>query len=103
MLPQNSAVDCVRPSGFLHTLCAASSEDIRHNHSFFTWVFARFSIGVLLSSESALLNQARLDRRDPRLGLTQRLGACMHGVGTQDKVVIMRHSRAKDELCIGSG
>src|SRR6266436_3123658 len=54
-------------------------------------------------SKYALLNQARLDRRDPRLSLTQRLGAGMHGVGAQDKVVIMRHSRAKDELCIGSG
>lgn len=36
-----------------------------------------------------------------RLGLTQRLGACMHGVGAQDKVVIMQNSQAKDDLCIG--
>src|SRR6266702_4509248 len=54
-------------------------------------------------SKPALLNQARLDRRDPRLGFTQRLGACMHGVGAQDKVVIMRDSRAEYELGIGSG
>jgi hypothetical protein len=44
---------------------------------------------------------ARLDRRDPRLGLAQRLGACVPGLGAQGKVVIMRNSRAKDELCIG--
>ena len=42
-------------------------------------------------SKYALLNQARLDRRDPCLSLTQRLGAGMHGVGAQHKVVIMRH------------
>src|SRR5580704_9201391 len=52
-------------------------------------------------SKPSLPNQARLDRRDPRLGFTQRLGTCVHGVGAQDKVVIMRDSRAKYELCIG--
>src|ERR1700730_4667305 len=52
-------------------------------------------------SKLALLNQARLDRRDPSLGFTQRLDACVHGVGAQDKVVIMRDSRANYELCIG--
>ena len=57
----------------------------------------------MLRSKFALLNQARLDCRDPRFGLTQRLGACMHGVGAQDQVVIMRHSRAEDELCVGLG
>ena len=65
--------------------------------------FSCFGIGVLLLSKYAPLNEARLDRRDPPLGLTQRRGASMDGVGAQDKVVIMRHSRAKDELCIGSG
>src|SRR5260370_8961442 len=54
-------------------------------------------------SKTALLNQARLNLRNPHLGLTQRFRACMYGVGAQDKVVIMRHSRAKDELCIGLG
>src|SRR5260370_14645954 len=49
-------------------------------------------------SKLALLHQARLDRRDPRLGFTQHLGACVHGVGAQDQVVIMRDSRAKYEL-----
>src|SRR6266481_8013276 len=34
-------------------------------------------------SKLDLMNQVRLDRRDPRLGFTQRLGACMHGMGTQ--------------------
>src|ERR1700693_2317015 len=52
-------------------------------------------------SKPSLPNQARLDRRDPRLGFTQRLGTCVHGVGAQDKVVIMRDRRAKYELCIG--
>src|ERR1700730_18684884 len=52
-------------------------------------------------SKPALPNQARLDRRDPSLGFTQRLGACAHGVGAQDEVVIMRDSRAKYKLCIG--
>jgi hypothetical protein len=33
-------------------------------------------------SEFALPNQPRLDRRDPRLSLPQRLGACMYRVGT---------------------
>src|SRR6266404_3774472 len=51
-------------------------------------------------SKPPLLNQAPLDRRDPRLGFTERLGACVHGVGAQDQVVIMRDSRAKYELCI---
>jgi hypothetical protein len=48
-----------------------------------------FALALVSSSrsESALLNQARLDRRDSRLGLTQRLGACMHGVGAQDILV----------------
>ena len=54
-------------------------------------------------SKPSLPNQARLDRRDPRLGFTQRLGTCVHGVGAQDKVVIMRYSRAEYELGIGSG
>jgi hypothetical protein len=40
-----------------------------------------FGIGTPCCLESALLNQARLDRRDPRLSLTQRLCACMHRVG----------------------
>src|ERR1700730_918600 len=62
-----------------------------------------FAIGVLLLSKYAPLNEARLDRRDPPLGLTQRRGAGMDGVGAQDKVVIMRHSRANDELCVGLG
>src|ERR1700688_3774359 len=57
----------------------------------------------LVVSKPALLNQARLDRRDPSLGFTQRLGACVHGVGAQDEVVIMRDCRAKYELCIGLG
>jgi hypothetical protein len=62
-----------------------------------------FALALVRSScsEPALLNQARMDRRDSRLGLTQRLGACMRVVGAQDKVVIMPHSRAKDELYIG--
>ena len=45
-------------------------------------------------SKPSLPNQARLDRRDPSLGFTQRLDACVHGVGAEDKVVIMRDSRA---------
>ena len=52
-------------------------------------------------SKPALPNQASLDRRDLSLGFTQRLNACVHGVGAEDKVVIMRDSRAKYELCIG--
>src|SRR6266478_4082246 len=54
-------------------------------------------------SKPSLPNPARLDRRDPSLGFTQRLSACVHGVGAQDKVVIMRDSRAKYELRIGLG
>src|ERR1700693_3649067 len=73
----------------------------------FTKVFVCSGVGALLlfkvCSKFALLNQARLDLRDPRCGLTQRLDAGMHGVGAQDKGVIMRHSRAKDELCVGFG
>src|SRR5260370_7412425 len=49
-------------------------------------------------SKPSLPNQARLDRRDPRLGLTQRLGTCLHAAGAQDKLVIMRDSPAKHEL-----
>src|SRR5436853_7488958 len=68
-------------------------------HRGFRWS----SIVPSCASEFALLNQARLDRRDPPLGLRQRFGACMHGMGAQDKVVIMRHSRAKNELSDGLG
>jgi hypothetical protein len=42
-------------------------------------------------SKYALLSQARLDLRDPRFGLTQRLGACVDGMRAQDEVVIMWH------------
>jgi hypothetical protein len=38
--------------------------------------------------------QARLDRRDPCLGLAQRLDICMHRVRSQDEVVTMRDDRA---------
>jgi len=34
----------------------------------------------LCCSKPSLLNQARLDRRDPPLGFTQRRGACMDGM-----------------------
>src|SRR5712692_10776243 len=59
--------------------------------------------GVGRCSKPSLPNQARLDRRDLSLGFTQRLDACVHGMGAEDKVVIMRDSRAKYELCIGLG
>ena len=49
------------------------------------------------------VDQARLDRRDPGFGFTQRPCARMYGVGAQDKVVIMRDSRAEYEFCIGLG
>src|SRR5258708_12823683 len=54
-------------------------------------------------SKLALLKQARLNRRDPHLGFTQRLGACMHGVGAQDKVAVMWDRRAYYELRIELG
>src|SRR5260370_27562193 len=70
---------------------------------FFAEVLVRWALLSSCCSKFALLNQTRLNLRNPRLGLTQRFRACMYGVGAQDKVVIMRHSRAKDELCIGLG
>src|SRR5438445_3560876 len=69
----------------------------------FAEVFVRSALVSCCCSEFALLNQTRLNLRNPSLGLTQCFRACMYGVGAQDKVVIMRHSRAKDELCIGLG
>src|SRR6266853_1322629 len=77
----------------LGTLC--------NNSLIFAEVFVRSALLSSCCSKFALLNQTRLNLRNPRLGLTQRFRACMYGVGAQDKVVIMRHSRAKHELCIG--
>src|SRR5258708_7252674 len=56
-----------------------------------------------ISLKSALLIQTHPDRRNPCLGLTQRFGARMHGVGAQYEVVTMRDSRAKYKLRIGLG
>ena len=53
--------------------------------------------------ESALLSQARLDRRDASLGFAERSGARVHGVVAEDEVVIVRNGRADNKLRIGSG
>jgi hypothetical protein len=42
-----------------------------------------------------------MDLQDPRLGLTQCLDAGMDGMGTQYEVIVVRDSRAQDELCVG--
>ena len=52
--------------------------------------------------ESALLSQARLDRRDASLGFAERNGARVHGVVTEDEVVIVRDGRADNKLRVGS-
>src|SRR6266853_3324645 len=89
---------------FLISIISMSSLGTLCNKSLiFAEVFVRSALLSSCCSKFALLNQTRLNLRNPRLGLTQRFRACMYGVGAQDKVVIMRHSRAKDELCIGLG
>ena len=54
-------------------------------------------------SKPSLPNQACMDLRDPCLGLTQCLDTGMNGMGTQYEVILMRDSRAQDELCVGLG
>src|SRR5258708_3871748 len=70
------------------------------NHKGFDSLFTRppmrrpLELASARCSKPSLPNQARLDRGDPSLGFTQRLDACVHGMRAQDKVVIMRDSRA---------
>ena len=46
-----------------------------------TEVIAALTLVPTCCSKLVMLNQSRLDLRDPGFGLTQCIGACMHGVG----------------------
>ena len=55
----------------------------------------------MVCSKPSLLDETRMDVRDPRLGLLQRFDAGMNGMGTQYEVVVVRDRRAEYELCVG--
>ena len=60
----------------------------------------RFGLGDDL--KSALLNQARSDRRDTSLALAECISARVYGVVAKDEVVIVPGGRADNKLRIGS-
>ena len=51
--------------------------------------------------QAALLNEARPDRRNVRLGIAKRLRRCMDRVAPQDEIVLVRSGRAENELGLG--
>src|ERR1700730_6889480 len=56
---------------------------------------------VMRVLQTAFLNEARLDRRNVRLGIAERVRRCMDRVAPQDEIVLVRSGGAENEL--GSG
>jgi hypothetical protein len=54
---------------------------LRFTSAIWTEVIAALTLVPTCCSKRVMLNQSRLDLRDPGFGLTQCIGACMHGVG----------------------